>query len=67
MNISFHERLIASQPPSLLSMSGDKEKKKTSNLDWRDYVALFIASLETVFLPLVILIGILIAVFVVIR
>ncbi|MGD0396325.1 MAG: hypothetical protein ABSB26_05365 [Nitrososphaerales archaeon] len=48
-------------------MSAGKEKKKSANLDWRDYVALFIASLETVFLPLVILIGILIAVFVVIR
>lgn len=48
-------------------MSGSDEEEKAGGLEWRDYVALVIASLETVFLPLVIVILIMVAIFVVIR
>lgn len=35
--------------------SREEELEKEVSLEWRDYVALFIASLQTIFLPLVIL------------
>jgi len=33
-----------------------KKERKKANLDWKDYLAITIAALETVFLPLVIFI-----------
>jgi len=32
-----------------------EEQERDASLEWRDYVALFIASLQTIFLPLIIL------------
>lgn len=46
-------------------MPGDRDDKREEvTLDWRDYVALLIASLETIFLPLVVLMAIMAIIFV---
>jgi ABC-type uncharacterized transport system involved in gliding motility auxiliary subunit len=46
---------------------GDHEKKSRITLDWRDYVALFIALLETVALPMLLLIGVILVTLVALR
>jgi hypothetical protein len=48
-------------------MADGEDEDKSVSLEWRDYVALVIASLETVLLPLVFAILMMIAIFVVIR
>ena len=46
-------------------MSEEKEPtKKEVTLEWKDYVALFIASLETVVLPLIVLMAVLAVVYI---
>ncbi|MDF1539893.1 MAG: hypothetical protein P1Q69_13425 [Candidatus Thorarchaeota archaeon] len=35
--------------------SVEEEQDKDVSLEWRDYVALFIAALQTIFLPLIVL------------
>ena len=44
------------------SQYGEHEPTIATPLDAKDYVALFIASLETIFLPLVILAGLFVAI-----
>lgn len=50
----------------MLTEESDEEEVE-ADLDWRDYIALTIASLETVMLPLVVFVVILIALFLIIR
>jgi len=50
-----------------LAMAGDDEEDKKTELDWKDYIAITIASLETVFLPLVVVLVAMILLFIVIR
>ena len=45
----------------------EDDEEKTVDLDWRDYVALTIASLETVLLPLVVVIATMLILFLNIR
>lgn len=44
------------------SQYGEHDSTTTIPLDGKDYIALFIASLETIFLPLVILSGVFVAI-----
>jgi len=48
-------------------MSEDESKKDDTTLEWKDYVALIIASIETIFLPLVILLVIMVGVLIILR
>lgn len=50
-----------------LAMAVDDEEDKKTELDWKDYIAITIASLETVFLPLVVVLVAMILLFIVIR
>jgi hypothetical protein len=45
----------------------DDERKSGITLDWRDYVALFIALLETVALPMLVLIAVILVTLVMLR
>jgi hypothetical protein len=45
----------------------DEGSKRGITLDWRDYVALFIALLQTVALPMLLLIAVILATLVVLR
>jgi hypothetical protein len=38
----------------IMSSEKEREQQKTSHLEWRDYVAIAIASLETTLLPIVV-------------
>jgi len=53
--------------PRFLAMAVDDEEDKKTELDWKDYIAITIASLETVFLPLVVVLVAMILLFIVIR
>jgi len=53
--------------PQLIVMAADDEEEKKTELDWKDYVAITIASLETVLLPLVVVLAAMILLFIVIR
>lgn len=44
------------------SQYGEQDSGTTVALDGKDYIALFIASLETIFLPLIILAGVFVAI-----
>lgn len=44
------------------SQYGEHDSSTTVALDGKDYIALFIASMETIFLPLVILAGVFVAI-----
>ena len=48
-------------------MAEDEDDHKRPDLDWKDYVAITIASLETVLLPLVVVVAALLILFLVIR
>jgi hypothetical protein len=48
-------------------MSDGEDEDKLVSLEWRDNVALVVASLETVLLPLMLAILIMIAIYIVIR
>jgi hypothetical protein len=48
-------------------MSDGEDEDRSVSLEWRDYVALVVASLETVLLPLMLAILIMIAIYIVIR
>jgi hypothetical protein len=39
---------------------GDDKRNKNVHLEWRDYVAIMIASLETILLPIIISVAVLI-------
>jgi len=45
----------------------ESDDESAPDLEWRDYVAITIAALETVLLPLVVLVILMIAIFLVIR
>ena len=45
----------------------DSDEKVTPDLEWRDYIAIAVAALETVLLPLVALAILMIVVFIIIR
>jgi hypothetical protein len=45
----------------------DSDDKPGPELEWRDYIALTVAALETIFLPLVVLSIMLIVIFLIIR
>ena len=48
-------------------MAEDDEDRNSTELDWKDYVAITIASLETIFLPLVVVLAAMIVLFLIIR
>ena len=48
-------------------MAEESEEEKSSHLEWRDYVAIFIASLETTLLPLLVSMVVLILVVLALR
>lgn len=48
-------------------MSEDDDEEKPISLDWRDYVAIAIAALETVLLPLIVVLLVMIGLYVVLR
>lgn len=47
-----------------MEAGGADEKEEQVRLEWRDYVALAIASLETIFLPIVVLLLVMAAILV---
>ena len=53
--------------PIRKSMSEDDDEEKPISLDWRDYVAIAIAALETVLLPLIVVLLVMIGLYVVLR
>ena len=53
--------------PIRKEMSEDDDEEKPISLDWRDYVAIAIAALETVLLPLIVVLLVMIGLYVVLR
>ena len=44
----------ASSEPNIMSGEKEKEQQRSLHLEWRDYIAIAIASLETTLLPIVV-------------
>jgi hypothetical protein len=58
---------LISGAPAFRPMSGEAEGGGEKRLDWKDYLALFVAMLQTVALPMILLIVAILAALVIFR